>query len=92
MVTPTSFIQKKKQMVSFFLCQNNLLKVELSTPIEQHRNGSQRSLQLSTGSVTLSRPQDNRVTYWQILIYNCLSLNKLSNPTVPEFLICKMDT
>lgn len=37
MVTPTSFIQKKKQMVSFFLCQNNLLKVELSTPIEQHK-------------------------------------------------------
>lgn len=36
MVTPTDFIQKKKTD-GIFLCQNNLLKVELSAPIEQHK-------------------------------------------------------
>lgn len=34
MVTPASFIQERKQTVSFFLCQKNLLKVDLSAPIE----------------------------------------------------------
>lgn len=49
-------------MVLFFLCQKDLLKVDLSPPVEQHKDGSPRSLRLSTGNVVLSRQSmGNRV-------------------------------
>ena len=62
-MTPASFIQKGKQMVSLFLCQSYPLKdADLSAPTESStRNRSQRSRPLSRGSVVLSKSMGNRV-------------------------------
>lgn len=89
MVTPASFIQERKQISVFLLCQNNLLKADLRAPIEQHQEWvsekpatQHRSVWFSADHGQQSQPEWAQIPT-SIITYNCLSLNKLSNLSVP---------